>query len=132
VYRWVEHAAELELLIDAPSREGLFADALDAVEELVGGDPAGERTRHEVFVLAEGPDLASLLAEWIEELVFLSDAEDFVPEEILTLELGDSELRAEVEGRRGHPVRRVKAVSEERLSAEERDDGCHARVVLDV
>jgi SHS2 domain-containing protein len=132
VFRWVEHTAELELQIDAASRESLFADALEAFEELVGGDPAGDATRHEVFVLAEGPDPASLLVEWIEELVFLAETEDFVPERLVTLELGDSELRAEVEGRRGRPAHLVKAVTYHRLAVEERDDGWHATVVLDV
>jgi SHS2 domain-containing protein len=132
MYRWVDHTAELELQIDAASREELFADALDAFEELVGGDPAGETTRHEVLVLAEGPDSASLLLEWIEELVFLAETEDFVPERIVALELGENELRAEVEGRRGSPAHLVKAVTHHGLSVEERDNGWHARVVLDV
>jgi SHS2 domain-containing protein len=132
VYRWVEHTAELKLEIDASTLEELFADALDAFEELVGGDPAGEPARHEVFVLAEGPDPASLLVEWIEELVFLAETEDFVPERLVSLQLGDSELRAEVAGRRGRPAHLVKAVTHHDLSVEEREDGWHAGVVLDV
>lgn len=132
MYRWVDHTAELELQIDAASEQELFADALDAFEELVGGDPTGEPTRHEVFVLAEGPDPASLLVEWIEELVFLAETEDFVPERVVSLELGESELRAEVEGRRGKPAHLVKAVTYHGLLVEAREDGWHARVVLDV
>jgi SHS2 domain-containing protein len=132
MYRWVDHTAELELQIDASSREGLFADALDAFEELVGGDPAGEPARHEVFVLAEGPDPASLLVEWLEELVFLAETQDFVPERIVALDLGENELRAEVEGRRGKPAHLVKAVTYHGLSVEEHDGGWHARIVLDV
>jgi SHS2 domain-containing protein len=132
MYRWMERAAELELQIDAPTLEALFGDALDALEKLVGADPAGAPTRHEVFVLAEGPDPASLLVEWLEELVFLAETERFVPERIVSLELGEAELRAEVEGRRGRPAHRVKAVTHHGLLLEERPDGWHARVVLDV
>jgi SHS2 domain-containing protein len=132
MYRWVEHTAELELQIDAESDRELFADALDAFEGLVGGDPVGEPARHEVFVLAEGPDPASLLVEWIEELVFLAETEDFVPERLVSLEVGGTELRAEVEGRRGKPAHLVKAVTYHGLVVEERDGGWHARVVLDV
>jgi SHS2 domain-containing protein len=132
VFRWVDHTAELELQIDAATERELFADALDAFEELAGRDPAGDPARHEVFVLAEGPDPASLLVEWIEELVFLAETEDFVPERLVSLELGKSELRAEVEGRRGKPAHLVKAVTYHGLVVEERADGWHARVVLDV
>jgi SHS2 domain-containing protein len=130
MYRWVEHTAEIELRIDAPTQEGLFADALDAFEELVGGDPAGEPARHEVFVLSEDP--AIRLVEWLEELVFLAETEDFVPERLSSVEIGDGELRAEVEGRRGRPSHLVKAITYHGLSVEERTDGWHARVVLDV
>ena len=132
MYRWVEHPAELELQIDAPSKEALFADALEAFEELVGGDPEGERARHEVFVADEHRDSAALLVDWIEELVFLAETEDFVPERIVSLELGARGLRAEVEGRRDKPAHLVKAVTYHELLVEQRREGWHARVVLDV
>ena len=130
MYRWVDHTAELELRIDAPTQEAVFADALAAFEELVGRDPAGEPARHEVLVLAKDP--AVRLVEWLDELVFLAETEDFVPERLVGLELGGGELRAEVEGRRGRPSHLVKAVTYHGLRLEERDGGWHARVVLDV
>ena len=45
MYRWIEHTAELELAIEAPSREGVFEDALVAFADLTraergGGEPA--------------------------------------------------------------------------------------------
>ena len=130
MYRWVEHTAELELRIDAPTEEALLADALDAFSELVGRDPDGEPARHDVLVLS--PDPAVRLADWLEELVFLAETEDFVPERLASVELGDGELRARVEGRRGRPAQLVKAVTYHGLEVEERGDGWHARVVLDV
>jgi SHS2 domain-containing protein len=130
MYRWVEHTAEIELRIDAPTQEALLAGALDAFEELVGGDPSGEPARHEIVVRSGDP--AIRLVEWLEELVFLAETEDFVPERLRSVEIGDGELRAEVEGRSGHPSQLVKAVTYHGLSVEERADGWHARVVLDV
>jgi SHS2 domain-containing protein len=130
MYRWVEHTAELELQIDAPTQEALFADALEAFEELVGDDPAGEPARHELVVRAADP--AVCLVEWLEELVFLAETEDFVPERIVSIDLGDGELRAEVAGRRDRPSHLVKAVTYHGLLLEERANGWHARVVLDV
>ena len=44
MYRWVEHTAELQLEIDAPEEEAVFADALAALAELLedGGGGAPE------------------------------------------------------------------------------------------
>ena len=130
VYRWVEHTAELELRIDAPTEETLLADALEAFAELVGSDPEGEPARHSVNLSATEP--AARLVQWLEELVFLAETEDFVPERLAAVEVRDGDLRAEVEGRRGHPSHLVKAVTYHDLSVEGGPEGWRARVVLDV
>ena len=130
MYRWVEHTAELELRIDAPTQEALFADALDAFAELVGDEAGGEPARHEVAVAAD--DAAVRLADWLEELVFLAETENFVPEALAAVDLRGSELRAVVDGRRGRPSHLVKAVTYHGLAVEEGADGWHASVVLDV
>jgi SHS2 domain-containing protein len=130
MYRWVEHTAELELRIDAPTKEALLEDALDAFEELVGDDPTGTPVRHEVVLRSDDP--VALLVAWLEELVFLAETEDFVPERLASVEIGADELRAEVEGRRGRPPHLVKAVTYHGLEVAEREGGWHARVVLDV
>ena len=130
VYRWVEHTAELELRIDAPTQAALFADALDAFEELGRDEARGAQARHDVVVTAADP--AVRLADWLEELVFLAETEGFVPERLVSLDLADDGLRSRIEGRRGRPAHLVKAVTYHDLAVEEREDGWHARVVLDV
>jgi SHS2 domain-containing protein len=130
VYRWVDHTAELELEIEAPSEEAVFAEALAAFAELAG-DESGPSASREVEV--EADDHALLLVEWLSELVYLSEAEQLVPERVTSLELEDAKLRATVEGRRGRPRHLVKAVTLHRLELR-RDNslGWRARVVLDV
>ena len=130
MFRWVEHTAELELEIEAPSREAVFSEALAAFAELVGNG-SGPRTTRELEVEADEPAL--LLAEWLSELVYLADAEQFVPERIAALELGEDRLRATIEGHLGEPRPLVKAVTLHRLELRPDDTvGWHARVVLDV
>jgi SHS2 domain-containing protein len=130
VYRWVEHTAELELEIEAASEAAVFGEALEALAELVG-DGSGPPMTRELEVAAD--ERAVLLVEWLSELVYLAEAERFVPERIDSLELGDGRLRARVEGHRGEPRHLVKAVTLHRLEFR-RDDtvGWRARVVLDV
>jgi SHS2 domain-containing protein len=130
VFRWVEHTAELELEIEAPSQEAVYGEALAAFAEVIGNG-SGPRTTRELKVEADEPAL--LLAEWLSELVYLADAEQFVPERIAALELGEDMLHATIEGHLGEPRPLVKAVTLHRL--ELRPDatvGWRARVVLDV
>lgn len=126
----MEHTVELELEIEAPSERAVFEDALTAVAELVGnGD--GPPVTQELAITADEPGL--LLVEWLNELVYLGEAQQFVPERVASLELGDGRLRATVEGHRGEPRQLVKAVTLHRLEFR-RDDtvGWRARVVFDV
>jgi SHS2 domain-containing protein len=130
VHRWVEHTAELELELEAPTQEALFEDALRAFAELVERNGSGEAAVHDVR--ASAPDRAALLVEWLSELVFLAETEDFVPERVAALELRDGELRATVSGRRGQPAHLVKSVTYHGLELAQDGAGWRARVVLDV
>jgi SHS2 domain-containing protein len=130
VYRWIEHTGELELEISAPSEEAVFAEALAAYRELVARAPGSESARYDIRLNA--PDRAALLVEWLHELVFLAETEDFVPERVVALELDDAELRASVEGRRDSPAHLVKSVTYHGLELRPDGDGWLGRVVLDV
>jgi SHS2 domain-containing protein len=130
VYRWVEHTAELELELRAPTQEDIFTAALAAFAELVGRADGGEPARHVVH--ARAPDAAALLAEWLGELVFLAETEDFVPERATSLTLREDALDATVEGRRDAPAHLVKSVTYHGLQLARDGDGWRARVVLDV
>jgi SHS2 domain-containing protein len=130
MYRWVDHTAELELQIEAASEEDVFIEALEAFAELVRDDVADGSARHGVKLSAS--DRATLLAEWLGELVFLAETDDFVPERVAELKLAGNELTATVEGRRGSPPHLVKAVTYHGLTMEHDGDVWKARLVLDV
>jgi SHS2 domain-containing protein len=131
VYRWIEHTGELKLLIEASTERAIFAEALAAFAELVGDDGGPDFEWREVEL--EGDERGVLLADWLNELVYLADAEQFVPAQLSGLELEDGRLRATVRGRRGEPRPLVKAVSLHGLEYERRPDASwRARLVLDV
>jgi SHS2 domain-containing protein len=130
VYEWIDHTAELELHLEAESREALFAEALAAFAELVARNEGGERVEHEIT--AEARDDATLLAEWLGELVFLAETADFVPERVERLELAGTHLSAHVTGRRGRPAHLVKAVTYHGLELARHGEAWRAKVVLDV
>jgi SHS2 domain-containing protein len=131
VYSWAEHTGELELRIDASTEEAVFADALAAFAELVSDDGGPDAEREEVEV--EADDRETLLAEWLNELVYLADVREFVPEGLTELHLDENRLRATLRGHRGEPRPLVKAVTLHGLVHEGDDErGWRARVVLDV
>jgi SHS2 domain-containing protein len=129
MFRWVEHTAELGLELEAPTREGIYAEGFAAMAELLGegAEPGGERAQTRVEV--ESGDGAALLAAWLAELAYLAEARGLVPDELEALEVGEATLRASVRGRIAHPDHLVKAVTYHGLVLE---PGWRATVVFDV
>jgi len=129
-YRWVEHTAELEMEIEAPTEEGVFVDALLALAELLGDDGRGACVLREIAI--RGRERAALLVGWLDELVYIAETEDLVPEDTVRIELSDGDLVATVHCRRGSPRHLIKAATYHRLVFEPSGHGFRATVVLDV
>jgi SHS2 domain-containing protein len=108
VYRWVEHTGEFELWIEAPTEEAVFAEAPTAFAEVVAEDGGPSAERHEVEVELDADDREVLLAEWLNELVYLADAEQVVPEDVVLRERDGGRLSATLRGHRGEPRPLVK------------------------
>jgi SHS2 domain-containing protein len=130
LYEWADHTAEVELRISADTPSAVFAEALTAFGELVSDEPGGEAVEHELWLVAA--DRASLLVQWLEELVYLADTEGFVPSDAVQLDVGGKELRARVRGRIGMPRPLVKAVTYHDVEFRRQAGAWHAKVVLDV
>jgi SHS2 domain-containing protein len=131
MYRWVEHVGELELEIEAPTEEAIILDAFSAFAELVVDEGDLDGTRHEIDL--EAGDLEALLVAWLEELIYLADAERFIPQRVTDLHLRCGRLHAVVRGRVGVPRQLVKAITLHGLHVQpEAEVGWRARVVLDV
>ncbi|MBV9605793.1 MAG: archease [Solirubrobacterales bacterium] len=130
MYRWVDHTAEVELEIEAPSERDTLEDAVRALAELLGTEDAVAVEQRRVAVQAA--DRPALLAGWIEELAFLAESEGFVATRMLELDLGPAGLTATVAGVLDEPPPLVKAVTYHRLAFEPSGEGYLARVILDV
>ena len=129
MHRWIDHTAELEVELEAPTAEAVFGEAVAALAELLGRDGTDAGTR---VVEVEAGDRAALLAAFVEELVFLAESERLTATGVRDIALGDGRVRAEVEVRQGDPPHLVKAVTYHRLTFEEHGDGYRATAVLDV
>ena len=134
----VEHTGELELRLGAPTIEALLEAALRAVAEEVeeddgepDGAPAGVPERRPLAIDASGPD--TLLADLLNEAIFLMETEGFVPTALEARELEGGRLRGVLVGRCAEAVRPlVKAATYHRLEVRRERDGWRGTVVLDV
>jgi SHS2 domain-containing protein len=130
MHEWRNHTAEIELAVDAASREAVFVEAAEALAELISLGRDGEQRSHRVAI--DAADLGALLVEWLEELIFLADTESFVPERVDDLRLDETSLSATLVGRRGPVEPLVKAATYHGLRFAPNDGVWQARVVLDV
>jgi SHS2 domain-containing protein len=129
MYEWRSHTAEIELRVLAPTNEDVFADAVDAFGRYVELERDGEPARHELDL--EAPDRGALLVALLEELIFLADTEQFVPD-TTELRVERDRLVGVVEGRRTRIDPIMKAATYHGLQFERNGDLWDARVVFDV
>lgn len=134
----VDHASEIRLRIRAGSLADLLAEAGQALArlELRGDSTAVTGDWRQLTVSAA--DHAALLAEWLNELVFLAETErwvaiDFEIERTGETSAGDTEVHARA---RGVSLERspglVKAATLHGLRVDPIPGGLEAEVVLDV
>lgn len=129
-HRFVEHAGEVEVELTADDAIGILAAGLDAFAELVAAGEDGAPAQIEIELPSR--DRTLLLVDWLSELLFRADVEQFVPRQIVSIELGDECLRATVTGYRGAPRPFVKGVALSGLRFEQEGGVWHGRVVFDV
>ncbi len=134
-YGTLEHTADLGLWVEADSREELLASAVWALGELMYRGPR-EGVMQWLPLELGGADLADLLVQLLNEVIYLAEAEG-----LLAVALEVSELKPDrLAGRvgvlpleQGHQVREpVKAVTYHQARVEPRGERWRAQVVLDV
>jgi SHS2 domain-containing protein len=130
-FRFLDHTAELILELDAPTREGVLAEAVRALGELLDtGETAGPPLTR--TIRATAPDDAALLAAWLEELVFLAETEGLVPRHVDDIAVAGGVATGVVTGVHGTPPHLVKAVTYNELELRPEGDHWRGHAVLDV
>jgi SHS2 domain-containing protein len=131
VYRFLEHTAELGLEVEAGSLEELLEQAARAFADLVAEDTGGAPVTYQVEL--ERAEEQTLLADWLNELLFLAETRAFVPQRLVRLERAANRLSAEIAGFEDAPRPLVKAVTYHDLELSESPEGIwKGKVVLDV
>lgn len=155
-YSFREHTGELKLRLESNTLEGLFVEAAQALAEIVAGNPgsreqqavgrgtesAGAPRKHTATaehtataseVRLEAPDRDALLVDWLNELIYTSERDKCVYDQVSMKSLSEQALVAEIRGRATERLcLPVKAATFHGLRIEHDVSGWHAEVVLDV
>jgi SHS2 domain-containing protein len=129
----IDHASEVRLRIRAASLAELLAEAGRALAELQLGESRGAPTPKWRDIEVSAPDRAALLAEWLNELIFLGEAEAWVPVQFEVERAADTSARIRASGmwlERAPGL--VKAATLHGLRVDEIAGGLEGQVILDV
>ena len=128
-----EHVGELELELFAPSAAGVFEQAarLLAAEEAPEADLAAAGGEPLELAL-EAPDLAALLVDWVNELVYLTETTGRAYPEARVHELSETALRASLLGIEVPLRHAVKAATLHGAEVRETPAGWQGRLLVDV
>jgi SHS2 domain-containing protein len=132
-----EHTADVGVRAWGASEEAVFEEAAKGMFSLVC-DPQTVGFQEALAVSVEAPtaDHELLLVAWLNELLYLFEAQRILFSQFKVLELGESTLEAEVAGEAlgsHHAVcGGVKAATYHGLKLARTSDGWEAEVILDV
>ena len=137
-HNWVDHTSEVQLQVGAESLAGLAVEAGQALILLLlrgrrpsDVEPAGPPRTLEV----DSVDREALMVDWLNEILFVSEVDLWVPVEFEIEEASPTRLKASARGVTvDDPPSNVKAATFHGLRVEEseEDEGLQAEVIFDV
>jgi SHS2 domain-containing protein len=91
-YKFLEHTADVKILAEDSSLEKVFSSAALALKELfLDHEPLKIKPLKSKVISIEGKDLEDLLYNFLEEFIYLLDAENFIISEIEDIEISSDE-----------------------------------------
>lgn len=135
-FRVLEHTADIGFEAFGATREEVFANAARALIHLIV-DLDSIALHEEVPVRSEGADPASLLVNWLSEILYLHDGEGWLFRDFEVRSAGPTSIAAVARGEQFDPMRHqakllVKAITYHQLALEESPDGWRAQVYVDI
>jgi len=129
----LDHTADVRLRVRGANLAQLFCHAAQGMFSLMRPERVAEPEPLQRLVVLDSMDLLSLLVDWLNELIYLSDSDRalFDTYELVCLEA--THLHARIGGRTGYAFRKViKAATYSDLSIELTASGHEATITFDV
>jgi SHS2 domain-containing protein len=132
----IDHVADVGIVAYGTDVEELFSNAALALFSLITEPESIEEKLHlDLEVSSEGRD--RLLVEWLNELIYLFDAERILFNRFDIKRLTYNELKATCYGEGFDPMKHkikigVKAATYHMLKLDKNGGGCKAQIILDI
>jgi len=135
-FRVLDHTADIGLVVYGEDLRSLFENAGEAFFHLIT-DLKKVRRRVERRIHIEGESLDRLMVDWLSELLYLHDVENFLFKGFEVESVGEDGLKAIV---RGEPFQEgihvikteVKAVTYHRIEVRQRNGHWRAQIIFDL
>jgi SHS2 domain-containing protein len=132
----IDHTADTGIIAYGADVKELFSNAALALFSLITDiESIEERLQHTLEIHSEDRD--SLLVEWLNELIYLFDAEHFLFDRFEIDSLSPNQLRGTCYGESLDPLKHkikmvVKAATYHMLKVDEDSNGYKAQVIFDI
>ena len=133
-YKFLEHTADVKFQAFGKSSEEVFENSALALKELICGKIKIKEERNKI-IKAKGKDFESLLYNFLEEIIYLVDAENFIISKINEIKIKDFNLNAKISGDKVSNYNfnnEVKAVTYNEMFVKKIKGKWISQVVLDV
>jgi SHS2 domain-containing protein len=132
-FEYLPHVGEVGLQLRGSSIADVLEQAALALADLLLPERPPPGPEQVCEIVLDAPDRATLLIDWLNELLFLAERDRWLPTRIKLHEATETHLRATV---RGSLLERapslVKAATWHGLRFDPRDGGFEAEVLLDI
>jgi len=131
----IDHTADVGIIAYGANISQAFANAARALFSLVTELDDVDEVLHKDIELT-APDQESLLVEWLNELIYLFDAESIIFKRFDITQLNNTQLKSRIYGEKvdssKHKLKTgVKAATYHMLKID-RDNGCKIQVLFDI
>lgn len=131
-FEFLDHTADIKVRVHGRTLNEIFANSVKAISQYVSGDQKIESKKGKVMEV-KGTDNESLLYNFIDEILYLIDAEYFIPVKA-EITLRGNNLKAELYGdsTKKYNLDHIKSATYAEMSIKKLKDTWEAIFVLDV
>lgn len=133
-FKFLEHTADVKFQAFGKTVEEAFTNSALALKETICGK-MNVKEEKERTIKTEGKDFESLLYNFLEEILYFLDAEDFLIATVSDIRIKDFKLKAIIYGDKASNYKftnSVKAVTYNEMFVKKEENHWTAQVVLDV
>jgi SHS2 domain-containing protein len=133
-FKFLEHTADLKFQAFGETKEEAFENSSLALKEAITGKKKIKET-DERKIEAKGRDFESLLYNFLEEILYLLDAEDFLFSKVKAIKIRGFKLKAVITGDRASLYKftnNVKAITYNEMFVKNDDGKWIIQAVVDV